>query len=338
MYNSKIQTQNQINPRITRLLWKQQQELQKKNPDCVIPIINNEDPLDIQADIIGPKSTPYENGIFRVKLFIPNDFPIAPPKGFFITKIYHPNVSEKGEICVNTLKKDWNPKLFSLFNLFEVIKCLLIVPFPESSLNEEAGKIFMENYKEYFNIAQMYTKIYAMKKNNNFNSNNSFSNNKNNYSFNNDNLIEESCSNCFCDSINNNNNIKSNFGDNEMKSNIEQEKENINSGDFSILINRNYSLSDKNVNSFLRTNSSNIGNNFNNISNSIFQNNNINFDLNNGEKPKLNYLPFIRASSFDHNNNNSNNNNLFQRSNTVNINEPVKRNNKEEINKWLLRI
>ncbi len=211
MYNSQIQVQNQINPRITRLLWKQQQELQKKNPDCVIPIINNEDPLDIQADIIGPKSTPYENGIFRVKLFIPNDFPIAPPKGFFITKIYHPNVSEKGEICVNTLKKDWNPKLFSLFNLFEVIKCLLIVPFPESSLNEEAGKIFMENYKEYFNIAQMYTKIYAMKKNNNFNSNNSFSNNKNNYSFNNDNLIEESCSNCFCDSINNNNNIKNNF-------------------------------------------------------------------------------------------------------------------------------
>ena len=333
MYSSQIE----IHPRIRRLLWKQMEELKKKSPDCVYPIINNEDPLDIQADIIGPKSTPYENGIFRVKLFIPNDFPISPPKGFFITKIYHPNISEKGEICVNTLKKDWNPKLFSLYNLFEVIKCLLIVPFPESSLNEEAGKVFMENYKEYFNIAQMYTKIYAMKKNNNLNSNNSISNNNNNnnYSFNNDNLIEESNSNCFCDSFNNNN-CKNNFGNNEMNSNIEQEKENINSGDFGILINRNYSLSDKNLNSFLRTNSSNIGNNFNNISNSIFQS--INFDLNNGEKPKLNYLPFIRASSFDHNNNNSNNNNLIQRSNTVNINEPVKRNNKEEINKWLLRI
>ena len=331
MYNSQIQVQNQINPRITRLLWKQQQELQKKNPDCVIPIINNEDPLDIQADIIGPKSTPYENGIFRVKLFIPNDFPIAPPKGFFITKIYHPNVSEKGEICVNTLKKDWNPKTFSLFNLFEVIKCLLIIPFPESSLNEEAGKIFMENYKEYFNVAQMYTKIYAMKKNN-FNS--FESNNKKNYIFNNDNCNEECNSNFFNECFNNE---KNNFGNNEIKSNIEQEKENINSSDFSILINRNYSLSDKNVNSFLRANSSNIGNNFNN-SNSIFQSNNINFELNNGEKLKLNFLPFIRASSFDHNNNNISNNNLLQRSNTININEPVKRNNKEEINKWLLRI
>lgn len=29
--------------------------------------------------------------------------------GFFVTKVFHPNVSEAGEICVNTLKKDWKP-------------------------------------------------------------------------------------------------------------------------------------------------------------------------------------------------------------------------------------
>ena len=28
--------------------------------------------------------------------------------GYFLTKIFHPNVSNKGEICVNTLKKDWD--------------------------------------------------------------------------------------------------------------------------------------------------------------------------------------------------------------------------------------
>ena len=67
-----------------------------------------------------------------------------------MTKIFHPNVSEKGEICVNTLKKDWNPASLSLSNILEVVKCLLIVPFPESALNEQAGKMFMENYEEYF--------------------------------------------------------------------------------------------------------------------------------------------------------------------------------------------
>ena len=72
-----------------------------------------------------------------------------------MTKIFHPNVSEKGEICVNTLKKDWNPQAWSIYNIFEVIKCLLIVPFPESSLNEEAGKLFMDDYKEYFKHAKL---------------------------------------------------------------------------------------------------------------------------------------------------------------------------------------
>ena len=28
-------------------------------------------------------------------------------QGYFITPIFHPNVAKNGEICVNTLKKDW---------------------------------------------------------------------------------------------------------------------------------------------------------------------------------------------------------------------------------------
>ena len=158
------QTQPSLNARIIKILWRQQQELLKKSPDCVTPIINDEDPIDIQADIEGPEGTPYEAGIFRVKLFIPSEFPQLAPKGVFMTKIFHPNVSEKGAICVNTLKRDWNPKQWSLYNLFEVIKCLLIVPFPQSSLNEEAGKMFMDNYDEYFRVAKMLTEIHAKKK------------------------------------------------------------------------------------------------------------------------------------------------------------------------------
>ena len=158
------QSQPSLNARMIKILWRQQQELLKKSPDHVTPIINSEDPIDIQADIEGPEGTPYECGIFRVKLFIPSEFPQVAPKGFFVTKIFHPNVSEKGEICVNTLKRDWNPKQWSLYNLFEVIKCLLIVPFPQSSLNEEAGKMFMDNYDEYFKVAKMLTDIHAKKK------------------------------------------------------------------------------------------------------------------------------------------------------------------------------
>jgi len=81
----------------------------KKAPDGVKVIFNDADMLDINADISGPVDTPYQGGVYRCKLVIPPDFPKNPPKGYFNTKIFHPNVSEKGEICVNTLKKDWNP-------------------------------------------------------------------------------------------------------------------------------------------------------------------------------------------------------------------------------------
>jgi len=66
-------------------------------------------------------------------------------------------VSAQGDICVSTLKKDWNMQKWSFANIFEVIKCLLIVPFPESSLNEEAGKQFMEDYDSFFSEAKLMT-------------------------------------------------------------------------------------------------------------------------------------------------------------------------------------
>ena len=46
-----------------------------------------------------------------MKLVLGKSFPSEPPKAFFLTKIFHPNVASNGEICVNTLKKDWKPEL-----------------------------------------------------------------------------------------------------------------------------------------------------------------------------------------------------------------------------------
>ncbi len=46
----------------------------------------------------------------------------------------------------------------------QVIRCLLIVPFPESSLNDEAGKQFMESYDDYAKRARLLTSVHAMRK------------------------------------------------------------------------------------------------------------------------------------------------------------------------------
>jgi hypothetical protein len=61
------------------------------------------------------------------------------------------------------LKRDWQPTNWSIPNILQVIRCLLIVPFPESALNEEAGKLFMESYEEYADHARMMTQVHAQR-------------------------------------------------------------------------------------------------------------------------------------------------------------------------------
>ena len=115
----------------------------------------------MKADILGPENTPYENRSFELKLVIPSEFPTCPPRGFFLTKIYHPNVDvSNGAICVNTLKKDWTPET-TLSHVLSIIRCLLIVPFPESSLNDEAGKLFMDSYDEYARRAHLLATVHG---------------------------------------------------------------------------------------------------------------------------------------------------------------------------------
>jgi ubiquitin-conjugating enzyme E2 S len=65
-----------------------------------------------------------------------------------------------GAICVNTLKKDWTCET-TFAHVFSVIRCLLIVPFPESSLNDEAGKLFMESYDEYAKRARLMAGVHG---------------------------------------------------------------------------------------------------------------------------------------------------------------------------------
>lgn len=43
----------------------------------------------------------------------------------------------------------------------QTIKCLLIVPNAESALNEEAGKLLLEHYNDYFTRAKFMTSIHA---------------------------------------------------------------------------------------------------------------------------------------------------------------------------------
>ncbi|XP_013392369.1 ubiquitin-conjugating enzyme E2 S-like isoform X2 [Lingula anatina] len=149
-----------LSPQIMRHVTKELMTLQSDPPEGIKIIPNEEDITDIQAAIEGPAGTPYAGGMFRVKLVLSKGFPSEPPKGFFLTKIFHPNVAKNGEICVNTLKRDWKTE-YGIKHILLTIKCLLIVPNPESALNEEAGKLLLEQYDDYSQRARLYTDIHA---------------------------------------------------------------------------------------------------------------------------------------------------------------------------------
>lgn len=124
-----------LSPQTIRQVIKEMHEISLNTPEGIKVQINDADVTDIQAFIQGPEGkcsfsvfflflfcitflwiriapgTPYAGGVFRVKLLLAKDFPATPPKAFFVTRIFHPNVAANGEICVNTLKRDWKPDL-----------------------------------------------------------------------------------------------------------------------------------------------------------------------------------------------------------------------------------
>lgn len=53
--------------------------------------------------IAGPSETPFEGGMFDLELFLPEEYPMVPPKVLFRTKIYHPNIDKLGKFSVRAL-------------------------------------------------------------------------------------------------------------------------------------------------------------------------------------------------------------------------------------------
>jgi len=150
-----------LSPQVIRSVIKELKSIVNEALEGIKVIFNDEDVTDIQAIIDGPIDTPYHGGSFRIRCVLGKQFPSVPPSCYFITKVFHPNVSRNGEICVNTLKKDWKPDL-GIKHILLTIKCLLIVPNPESALNEDAGKLLLDHYEDYYKRAKWMTELHAI--------------------------------------------------------------------------------------------------------------------------------------------------------------------------------
>uniref|UniRef100_A0A453KL96 UBC core domain-containing protein n=1 Tax=Aegilops tauschii subsp. strangulata TaxID=200361 RepID=A0A453KL96_AEGTS len=97
--------------------------------------------------ILGPTQSPYEGGVFKLELFLPEEYPMAPPKVRFLTKIYHPNIDKLGRICLDILKDKWSPAL-QIRTVLLSIQALLSAPNPDDPLADNVAKHWKANETE----------------------------------------------------------------------------------------------------------------------------------------------------------------------------------------------
>ena len=128
--------------------------------NCSAGLYNN-DLFNWQATIIGPDETPYEGGVFSLKIAFPADYPFKPPKITFDTKIYHPNINASGGICLDILKDQWSPALNTIKVLLSICS-LMADPNPNDPLVPEIARLYKSNRTEFNRIAKEHTEKYAV--------------------------------------------------------------------------------------------------------------------------------------------------------------------------------
>ncbi|KAL6711365.1 Ubiquitin-conjugating enzyme 13 [Coniothyrium glycines] len=114
--------------------------------------------FDVTID--GPSQSPYEGGVFKLELFLPDDYPMTPPKVRFLTKIYHPNIDRLGRICLDVLKSNWSPAL-QIRTILLSIQALLGAPNPDDPLANDVAQAWKENQAHAIKTAQEWTQQYA---------------------------------------------------------------------------------------------------------------------------------------------------------------------------------
>jgi ubiquitin-conjugating enzyme E2 D/E len=128
--------------------------------NCSAGPVNENDMYVWQGTIIGPSDSPYQGGLFKLKIQFPVDYPFKPPTVTFITKVFHPNINANGGICLDILKDQWSPSL-TVGKILLSISSLLTDPNPKDPLVPDIARLYETNRNEYNRIAKEYTEKYA---------------------------------------------------------------------------------------------------------------------------------------------------------------------------------
>merc|ERR1711862_283267 len=115
-------------------------------PQGVHIFIDNDNLTLMKAVIQGPIGTPFEDGVFALNIQIPSDYPFRPPKITFENPVYHCNVSDIGEVCLDILMTEWVPNL-SILQAIEAILKMLSNPNSDNALRQWIAEITIAHFQ-----------------------------------------------------------------------------------------------------------------------------------------------------------------------------------------------
>merc|ERR1719226_110835 len=135
-----------------------------------VKLVNEEDMFVWEVALFGPPDTLYQGGYFKAHIKFPPDYPYNPPTLRFLSKVWHPNVYENGDLCISILHppvddpqsgelpcERWNPTQNVRTILLSVVS-LLNEPNTYSPANVDASVMYRRwkdskgKDKEYENI------------------------------------------------------------------------------------------------------------------------------------------------------------------------------------------
>ncbi|KAI1232997.1 hypothetical protein IHE44_0006187 [Lamprotornis superbus] len=148
----------------SRRLMKELEEIRKCGMKNFRNIQVDEANLLTWQGLIVPDNPPYDKGAFRIEINFPAEYPFKPPKITFKTKIYHPNIDEKGQVCLPVISaENWKPAT----KTDQVIQSLIALvndPQPEHPLRADLAEEYSKDRKKFCKNAEEFTKKYGEKR------------------------------------------------------------------------------------------------------------------------------------------------------------------------------
>ncbi|GAV08802.1 hypothetical protein RvY_18443-2 [Ramazzottius varieornatus] len=148
----------------TRRLTKELADIQSASSKTFREIKADESNILQWQGLLVPEAAPYNKGAFRIEINFPAEYPFKPPKINFRTKIYHPNIDEKGQVCLPIIQADnWKPAT-KTEQVVQSLLDLISEPEPEHPLRADLAEEFTKDRKKFMKNAEDFTKKYSEKR------------------------------------------------------------------------------------------------------------------------------------------------------------------------------